>query len=167
VPITGPGLALRSGADSRGDLPLEPRGAGGAGGDGTSGNGTGGAGNGRGDGNRLIASWAPGMDFSQNYRVYPREARLAGIEGEVLLKCFALRRDRVRDCTLVAERPVGHGFGKAALKTERGLRIRVHNQAGRRVYDEWVVVRTVFDMPDKPVRAAADEAPADVTEAAP
>ena len=154
VPRMAEGTRLALGGDSAGERATGAEGPRGNGGDGIAGNGKGGAGNGAGAGNQLRASWAPDMDFSQNARVYPREARIAGIEGAAWLNCFVLRNDRVRDCKLVAERPVGHGFGKAALKTEKGLRIRVHNQAGRRIYNEWVVVRTVFKMPDRPEQQA-------------
>jgi hypothetical protein len=169
VPLAGEGLAVRPGGDSKGDLAQGPQGQGGAGGNGLAGNGSGGAGDGKGKGRRksLTASWAPDMDFSQNGRVYPREARMAGIEGVAYLRCFALRRDRVRDCRVVAESPMGHGFGAAALKTEKGMRIRVYNQDGRRVYNEWVVVRTIFDMPDRQLPEEQAENAADAQETAP
>ncbi|MEE4317953.1 MAG: hypothetical protein V2I74_13320 [Erythrobacter sp.] len=147
IPRTGDGPLITPGAESRGDQAHGPAGIAGAGGNGVSGNGSGGAGNGKGRGSQLIASWAPGMDFTKNYRVYPAAAREAKIEGAAYLKCFVLRYDRVRDCSLAAEQPKGHGFGEAALKTERWLRIRVHNQAGRRMYNQWVVVKTYFVLP--------------------
>lgn len=171
IPRTGDGPIITPGANSRGDQARGPEGRGGAGGDGLSGNGSGGAGNGKGRGSMLIASWAPGMDFSRNYRVYPPAARKARIEGAAYLRCFVLRRDRVRDCTLVREEPQGHGFGEAALKTEPWMRIRVHNQAGRRIYNQWVVVKSYFVLPPDdegededgaaaaPVAASAEAAP--------
>lgn len=131
VPQTGEGLEVIAGANSKGDLAQGPLGPGGTGSDGFGGNGSGGVGSGKGEGSRLIASWAPGMDFSQNYRFYPLEARLEGIEGTAWLNCFVLPRDRVRDCKLVAERPSGYGFGEAALKTEKGLRVRIHSELPR------------------------------------
>lgn len=163
VPQTGEGLEAIAGANSKGDLAQGPLGRGGAGGDGLGGNGSGGVGSGKGEGSRLIASWAPGMDFSQNYRFYPLEARLAGIEGTAWLNCFVLPRDRVRDCKLVAERPSGHGFGKAALKTEKGLRVRVHTQSGRRIYNKWVIIESFFVLPPSEAggaRAEREGAPA-------
>ncbi len=156
VPVPDVGLKPIGEATSKGDLAQGPVGSGGAGGDGIAGNGSGGAGTGMGKGSKLIASWAPSMDFSQNHRYYPPAARKAGIEGAVLLDCFVLPRDRVRDCKLVEERPAGYGFGKAALRTEPGLRIRVRNQAGRRIYNERVNVISYFVLPksdDRKVKA--------------
>lgn len=160
---TGEGREVIAGADSKGDLAQGSLGPGGTGGDGLGGDGSGGAGKGKGEGSRLIASWAPGMDFSQNHRFYPLQARVAGIEGTAWLKCFVLPRDRVRDRTLVAERPAGHGFGEAALKTERGMRVRVHNQSGRRVYNQWVIIESFFVLPKlekERARAEREDAPA-------
>lgn len=144
---TGENQEVTDGANSKGDLAQGQLGVGGAGGNGPGGNGSGGGESGKGEGTRLIASWAPGMDFSQNYRFYPREARLAGIEGKAWLNCFVLPRDRVRDCKVVAERPSGYRFGEAALKTERGLRVRVHSQSGRRIYNTWVTIVSFFVLP--------------------
>lgn len=160
---TGDGPEAIAGANSQGDLAQGRLGRGGAGGDGLGGNGSGGVGSGKGEGSRLIASWAPSMDFSQNYRFYPLEARLAGIEGTAWLNCFVLSRDRVRDCKLVAERPSGYGFGEAALKTQKGLRVRVHTQSGRRVYNKWVIIESFFVLPQSQTgeaRAEDEDAPA-------
>jgi len=157
VPVPDVGLRPIGEPNSEGDLAQGPVGAGGAGGDGIAGNGSGGAGTGMGKGSKLIASWAPSMDFSQNHRYYPPAARKAGIEGAVLLDCFVLPRDRVRDCKLVEERPAGYGFGKAALRTEPGLRIRVRNQAGRRIYNERVNVISYFVLPKSDDRKAKAE----------
>jgi len=148
VQISGEGLNTIIAEKSEGNDRLGSPGRGGKGGDGIAGDGSGGAGEGKGSGSQLIASWAPQMDFSLNYRYYPPRARREGVEGVVLLECFVLRRDRVRDCTLVGEKPAGYGFGKAALRTERGMRVRVHNQAGRRIYDEWVMIKTFFHLPE-------------------
>jgi hypothetical protein len=157
VPNAGVGREAFGKGSSQGNQAEGPIGRGGTGGDGLGGNGKGGAGNGKGKGSELIASWAPGMDFSQNYRFYPRKALRARIEGVAWLRCFVLRRDRVRDCRLVAEEPAGHGFGQAALKTERQLRVRVHNQSGRRIYNEWVTVRSFFVLPKLEARSAEPE----------
>lgn len=128
-----------------------------------SGRGKGGAGDG--DAVRVV-TWAPDMDFSRDNRHYPSAARAAGIEGVAWLKCFVQRGDRVRDCHVIGESPAGHGFGAAALKTEGNLRIRVHDGRGRRVYDEWIVVTSTFDLANVRIRkrrndiAEADSAPA-------
>jgi hypothetical protein len=157
MPVPDVGLKPIGEATSEGDLAQGPVGLGGIGGDGVAGDGSGGAGSGKGQGSKLIASWAPSMDFSQNHRYYPPAALREGIEGAVLLDCFVLPRDRVRDCKLLAEKPSGYDFGKAALRTEAGLRIRVRNQAGRRIYNQRVNVISYFVLPKSEARKTTAE----------
>ena len=137
ITLADTALEFTQGAPSDGDQSSGPEGIKGTGGDGV-------AGNGLGRGNQLFASWAPSMNFQKLNTFYPEDARGAGIEGFALLKCMVLKRDRVRDCTLVQDGPVGHDFGQAALDAEDILRVRVRNQVGRRVYNEWVIIETVF-----------------------
>lgn len=144
VPKPGDRLATTQGGNSDGKHTFGPEGLNGKGGEGVAGDGTGGAGNGKGRGSQLFASWAPSMNFVKLNYFYPKEARGAGIEGAALLKCMALKKDRVRDCSVVGEAPEGQDFGAAALAAEDILRVRVHNQVGRRVYNEWILIETVF-----------------------
>ncbi len=116
------------------------------GGAGTSGAGSGGTGGGGNGGRKLFASWAPSMDFSRDGRYYPPAARAARVEGVAWLRCLVIRNDRVRDCTLVGEDPKGFGFGAAALKTVPGLRLRLHDERGKRVYDDWAAVTSTFTL---------------------
>jgi hypothetical protein len=148
TPDPGDGRTLTGEPDSQGDQAQGAVGPRGQGGDGIAGNGRGGAGSGNGTGNRLIASWAPDMDFSVLDRFYPKAARLAKIEGTVWMSCFVLRFDRVSDCKLIGETPEGQGFGRAAMRAHKAFRIRVHNQSGRRIYNEWVTVRSHFMVTD-------------------
>jgi hypothetical protein len=97
----------------------------------------------------FVASWAPSMDFTKGREFYPPAAVKAGINGVAVLRCFVLRRDRVRDCKLVDENPKSQGFGEAALKTAPYLRVRLHDQNGRRVYNEWVTVSNSFDLSEE------------------
>lgn len=117
-------------------------------GTGTGGSGSGTSGNGAGRGQRriLTASWAPGMDFSRDHLLYPRAAREKRVEGTAWLYCFVTRGDRVKDCRLIGEEPQGYGFGEAALKGRSGMRIRLHDETGRQVHDEWVVVTKTFNL---------------------
>lgn len=114
---------------------------------GSSGEGSAAAGGG-GVANVYTASWAPDMDFSMDHKHYPRRAAKARVEGVAWLKCRVIRGDRVRDCQLIGESPKGYGFGSAALKTQSGLRIRLHDQTGRRVYDQWTMVTSTFRLSD-------------------
>lgn len=144
VAETSIALVDTDGALSEGDQITGPEGLAGTGGDGIAGDGLGGAGSGKGGGNKLKATWAPSMNFARLDSYFPQQARGTGITGHALLKCMALRRDRVRDCSLLGEKPKGYGFGKAALRSEHILRLQVHNQVGRRVYNEWVIFEAVF-----------------------
>jgi hypothetical protein len=112
-----------------------------------------GAGGGAGSGAQqriiFVASWAPSMDFAKGREFYPPAAIKSGIEGVAVLRCFVMRRDRVRDCKLVDENPRNQGFGEAALLTAPHLRIRLHDQNGRRVYNQWVTVSNWFDLSEE------------------
>lgn len=110
------------------------------------GGGTGGSGGNRAQRRILTATWAPGMDFSRDHLLYPRAAREQRVEGTAWLYCFVTRSDRVRDCRLIGEEPQGYGFGEAALKGRAGMRIRLHDEKGRQVHDEWVVVTKTFNL---------------------
>lgn len=103
----------------------------------------------------FVASWAPSMDFEKGREFYPEAAIEDGISGVGILRCFVIRRDRVRDCTLVDESPKKMGFGEAALKTAPHLRIRLHDQNGRRVYNEWVTVSNWFDLSEETLQQAS------------
>lgn len=157
TPLPGAAPTVMPGADSDGDQPQGALGSGGQGGDGIAGNGNGGAGTGNGTGNRLTASWAPDMDFSLLNRYYPKGALNQRIEGTALLNCYVPRFGLVRECKLLADSPEGYGFGKAALRSRQSFRIRVHNQAGRRIYNEWVKIRAHFILPEPPASGAAPE----------
>jgi hypothetical protein len=148
---------VQPGADSNGDQAQGALGPGGQGGNGIAGNGSGGAGRGNGTGNRLTASWAPDMDFALLNRYYPKDALDARIEGTAWLSCYVPRFSLVRDCRLLAEIPEGHGFGKAALRSRRSFRIEVRNQAGRRIYNEWVTIRAFFILPEPEASEAEAE----------
>lgn len=113
---------------------------------GGSGNGAGGSGGNRGQRRILTATWAPGMDFSRDHLLYPRTAREQRVEGTAWLYCFVTRRERVKNCRLIGEEPTGFGFGEAALKGRSGMRIRLHDEKGRQVHDEWVVVTKTFNL---------------------
>jgi len=120
-------------------------------GDGSAGKGEGSGGeteSGTGMASVYTASWAPSMNFSKDNKFYPPGAAVARVEGVAWLKCKVVRRDRVQNCRLIGESPRGYGFGEAALKTEQGLRIRLHDRAGRRVFDEWTIVTSTFSLAD-------------------
>lgn len=147
LPATGRGLAGRDGMRNLGAGATDGNdtGGNGAGGTGSGGSGTGG---GKGARRKLSASWAPEMDLAQLDRFYPEAATETGDGGVALLKCKASRGNRVRDCSLVDEHPRGLGFGRAALASEKILRVQVHDESGRRVYNEWFILRAEFRKPE-------------------
>ena len=157
TPTTGEAPSVLPGTNSNGDEPQGAVGTGGQGGNGIAGNGSGGAGRGNGTGNRLTATWAPDMDFALLNRYYPKDARNTRIEGIAWLSCYVPRFSLVRDCRLLAESPEGHGFGKAALRARRSFRIEVRNQAGRRIYNQWVTIRAFFILPEPEPAEAVTE----------
>lgn len=89
-------------------------------GDGT-GRGTGsGAGDGSGGGPRFIT----GPTTAQLRALHPREAFRRRQGGHVQLACKVGLDSRLRDCRVVAETPVGAGFGTAALAAAQYFRFR-------------------------------------------
>jgi len=55
-------------------------------------------------------------------RYYPPAARDAGVNGEVLLACV-LTDTRAHDCQVLSERPLGQGFGAAAVAMSSVFRL--------------------------------------------
>jgi len=147
LPATGRGSAVRDGTRNLGAGAKDGNDTGGNGAGGT-GSGGGGTGGGKGARRKLSASWAPEMDLAQLNSFYPEAATETGDGGVALLKCKASRGNRVRDCSLVDEYPHGLGFGPAALASEKILRVQVHDERGRRVYNEWFILRVEFRMPE-------------------
>ena len=140
ITLAGPTRTMTEGRDLKGD---------GIGGGGVDGAGQGGDGaGGSGTGSKLSASWAPEMRLSQLNAYFPDAARESGNGGIGLVKCFALRNHRMRDCSLVGEYPAGLGFGVAALASEPVLRVQVRDQNGKRVFNTWVLFYAEFRHPD-------------------
>ncbi|MEE4200970.1 energy transducer TonB [Erythrobacter sp.] len=130
------------GRDGEGDRQTGAVGEAGAGGTLGGGSGPGGPGTGAGRKLRtdLTAQWAPQMDLDVLHRFYPDQAKLMNASGRAILMCMVLRNERVRDCSIVAEQPRGLDFGRAALRAAPTFRLRVFDQRGRRVHNEWVLV---------------------------
>ncbi|WP_298305671.1 hypothetical protein [uncultured Erythrobacter sp.] len=112
------------------------------------GGGTGGrfGGSGNGDDVRLdlTARWAPSMNKIPFPAEYPRAARSKGIQGFAHLKCFAVRRNRVRKCSILQESPPGYGFGRAALRAQDKYRVIVEDLEGNLVRNEWIIITVEF-----------------------
>lgn len=54
---------------------------------------------------------------------FPRAALDEGVSGMVVLSCLVGDRGRLDDCVVEVERPVGQGFGEAALRATRQARL--------------------------------------------
>jgi len=123
----------------------------------------GGSGSGNGSGNGadeemrtdLTARWAPSMNRNPFPAVYPRKAHDEAIRGVAHLKCFAVRRNRVRKCSIVGESPSGYGFGLAALRAQDQYRVIVEDIEGNPVRNEWIII-TIESYP-KDVESSAVE----------
>lgn len=57
-------------------------------------------------------------------RYYPAEALKAGMNGTVTLRCRAYDESTLHDCKVIAEDPLNHGFGQAALRISHDGRLR-------------------------------------------
>ena len=112
-----------------------------------SGDGSGeGGGQGREQPRQLTLTWAPGFRMSSLRRYYPDDARRRRITGRARLDCLVVQDDFVTDCRLLREWPAGLGFGEAALRAQDVYRLRLHDQFGRRVYDERVTIDADFPL---------------------
>jgi TonB family protein len=56
-------------------------------------------------------------------RFYPEAARRARVEGSAVANCVIMPSGHLQNCTLEAESPEGHGFGKATLLLLSRMRI--------------------------------------------
>ncbi|WP_082474595.1 TonB family protein [Sphingomonas sp. Leaf343] len=140
-----------------GDLPgtgidLTP---GGGRGDGTrngSGNGSGvGNGNGEGAGAMWIgADWIYKPVRELPY-YWPRAKEARRASAVVALDCVLPKPGKPERCTVVGERPVGLGFGEAALGLSRHFRIRPVTRDGKVVRNVTVRVPVTFKTPYVPV----------------
>ncbi|MBI3438683.1 MAG: energy transducer TonB [Proteobacteria bacterium] len=71
-------------------------------------------------GGRLI--WTAQPTPQMLSQLYPRRARLEVMDGTATLDCTMLA-SLSADCRVVSERPLGYGFGEAALQASRALRV--------------------------------------------
>lgn len=55
---------------------------------------------------------------------YPDKALAAGIGGEATVECKGRKGAKKVICTVVAETPLGHGFGSAALALQKRILVR-------------------------------------------
>ena len=76
-------------------------------------------------------------------RYYPRQALDRGQSGRVTLDCEA-RASGALDCSVANEDPGGYGFGDAALRISRGMRVASTTSDGRSVEGGHVRVPLTF-----------------------
>lgn len=72
--------------------------------------------------------WLRAPSFEDLATAYPRGGR--GEEGYVVFHCRAASSGGLYDCTILKETPVGHGFGRAALKLKPLFRLDMGRAPG-------------------------------------
>lgn len=80
-------------------------------------------------------------------RYYPREALEARANGQVELRCRALR-DGDLACEVISEDPIGMGFGAAAIKTMNSARLSSNQSDGPLQPGDWFVQAVTFRYTD-------------------
>ena len=98
----------------------------------------------------VLIAMMPGLALAQSPpRGYPEAAWRQGLGGTVLLRCTAENGRRIRDCSVVSERPAGLGFGAAALKLQPSL------PPSRGECGSLLVCKVTFPVEFRPTSAAA------------
>ena len=96
------------------------------------------------------AKWAsPSKVAPMIARFYPDRATRLEADGTTRLDCAAKLDGSLKDCRLVSEDPVGMGFGDAALKTARHLKVIPKTIDGQAVESQ-VNVSLNFRLPLNP-----------------
>jgi protein TonB len=76
------------------------------------------------------------MDYINSHDLYPEMARIAGINGDVLIQFVVAPDGSVRDLTVAQEKPSGLGFGEAGIEALKHMKFKPGKQR-----DKFVAVR--------------------------
>lgn len=86
-------------------------------------------------------SWVRKSTPAEQLAVLPPQIVQDRISGTAVLSCFVMRTNRVRGCKIVSETKVHlgfegfYGFGEAAMRLSRGIRVRPPIRDGQPRYD--------------------------------
>lgn len=72
---------------------------------------------------QVAANVTAGPTAAEMAAVYPAKAKAEGVSGGVELVCSVKVSGAVSDCDIMGENPKGYGFGAAAQKLSRSLRV--------------------------------------------
>ena len=78
-----------------------------------------------------VSEWVRTPTGAELAGLFPPAALKNGIEGHTVMECVVNRSGELSLCVIVAEDPLGHGFGAASLKTAPLFRLRASHAQGK------------------------------------
>jgi hypothetical protein len=88
--------------------------------------------------------WTKAPDRSDWAKAYPSQAAQSGVSGSAQVRCAATAAGQLQQCAVVAETPVGQGFGAAALSLMGGMELRATSESGHLIAGKSVLVPVKF-----------------------
>lgn len=70
-----------------------------------------------------VPGWLQKPGGDQISAFYPRSAQSSQLPGEAVIRCIVYVDTRLRNCTLLSEKPIGFGFGSAAISLSSVMRM--------------------------------------------
>lgn len=88
--------------------------------------------------------WSSRPTAEDMERFYPERAKRLDQSGRATLQCRITAKGSVADCSVLAEDPMGYGFGEAALKLSKLFRMKPKLQDGQAVEGAAVKIPIAF-----------------------
>ncbi|MFZ5670905.1 MAG: TonB family protein [Pseudomonadota bacterium] len=89
--------------------------------------------------------WVRRPTEMETLNVYPLKQGLLGIEGKVEITCTVSLESMLENCRVTKEEPEGEGFGAAALRLSKVMRIKPGTLDGKPIADLSVTVPVNFN----------------------